>query len=352
MTILSVDFQRWGSAKFSATEYAITAVFLVRTSDKNIGPDEIRRLPQFRMGAAYQAGNDSNPALRVVDCDPKQGKPRTNWLVTVSYSSAAPTGGDNQNNSPPGGGGDEGADDMPGSVFEPRMSTRPAWFRKKANSAVFEAVMVQDAGVLSKFSDLLAGVWDKYTGPPIHSNKKPIDPTPEIDVAGITFRQSGAWSKAAAQGYFDSLSPLVGKVNALEMTLANPAGTIKRVCSAGTVRLDSVVLNEHSGSELLIPVSVEWTWKPDGWAEDFADEGATIQVDSLESAGGEVVDQMHRDEVNLRDATGAPVTELTPLDGRGKPNAAFDSMQFFNRYMLEKTVEFPTTAAPYSAAWS
>lgn len=337
---------------FSQGVYSVRVRYHI-TCAATDGSDTIRRHPNFRIGNGYQFQGESNPELRLesVDPSPRYGiNKKTEWAVDCVYSS--------RQSDPAGGGGDSPSlpdgqenEDSPGLTFSPGFSTRPFYYSRPNTMAKFIKQLRTVAGRPEVDTLRLGGVWDTYTGPVLNSARKPIEPQPETQKAGLTIRQSGGWSRSAAQTYYDAAYPHIGKINAGLVTLSNPARTIRHRAEPYTLKLDSIVVGDHDGGEQFVPVEFEWTWKPDGWFEEFPDKGSSVRYEAV-SGAGDVIAEMHADEAIIRDIRGGVVTDDQPLDGRGQLNRDAGFSAYSIVYQLDEEHDFRgMLGQPYTGAW-
>lgn len=351
MSVQSIEELAFGSGSYG-DQFSQTVTYAVTVEDGD-GPNVIRRDPFFYRGKPYRFRSDSNPLLGLSSLSIRHdGSVRTRFYVDATFTSLE---GKKQQDNP---GGSNGLPSQDQPIDEPQQTpvygweVRNAYFRRRAESAKFQGVYVQEAGTRAKYGDRLAGVWDIYVGPPVHSNRKAVEPTPEYDESGLVIRQVGTWVKPAYQTFFQQAAKVpAGAVNANTMTIRNPAETMRLVAEPYTLRFDQIFIPQHYGNEPFIQVEIEWIYKPSGWFEDIPDEGRVITTEAV-SGAGDVVAEMHADEFVIRDARGETMADVSPLDGSGNINRGYDAQQFYNRWILGPTVDKVPPFWPYQNAWS
>lgn len=350
MSVQEITEYAFGNASFG-DQFSQTVTYQVIVEDGD-GPNVIRRDPFFRRGKPYSFRNDSNPLLGLSSLSIRHdSQSRTRFFVDATFTSAE---GKKQQDNPGGDNlpNDESTLDEPQQAPTYGWELRVAYFRRRAESAKFQGVYVQEAGTRARYGDRLANVWDVYVGPPLHSNRKAVEPTPEYDESGFVIRQIGTWPKNGYQTFLDQAAKVPpGAINANQVTLRNPSANMQLVAAAGTLRFDQLFIPQHYGNEPFIPVEVEWIYKPGGWHEDIPDVGKVIKIEEV-SGAGDVVAEMHADEALIRDSRGEALAEDSPLDGSGNINRGYDAMQFYNRWILGPVADSFPSFWPYNNAWS
>lgn len=342
MAVSNIQEREFIDGEFNQEEFSYTVLYQC-TTDRNDGPDVVRRDPFFRIGKTYSFGNDSNPAARLESVRPKlQSKDnRSQWLVTCMFSTKQEETEPDDPNRP----SSTDQPQTPGDFEYDSLELRFTRESELMTRAKWITTGIQDndgyrEGIFDRLGDKLSA----YTGVPLNSALQPIEPQPMRSRTLTVFRSN---VKVSAGTWLDDISALVGKINREPYEIKSPASVWKKTFPKHTLLLDDVshqpINAENQG---WVMFTLDFVYDPRGHYLFAPDIGTAVTNDREEpetlgtDSGRLPYDHAIADNLEtIRDETGAALAQPVKLDGKGGILLATNPSTIIQKYLEDVDIE-------------
>ena len=355
MAIISITERNYKTVKSTDKKFEFQVEYIVVT-DSSTGPEEIRNLPEFKVGREYNFGADSNANanLKSVTISRMEEDSRTHWLVMCNFST--------DTRAKPGEGGDPGGRDDP---FKPPKDKKPSITNSRdetfeirfssKSEPMYGAIWLgtgkfKDPEIAGEDSGCCPWVKDEsiaspspkypassYAGPIINSSGQPLENPPQVVTSLPVVRYVVYYPKSTE--LYVELIELVGKVNSDEVEVKDLDGNKVLTAPAGTLKCLTASAEATPQWEDFVWVNYEFEYDQCGHSELVPDKGRMLFMgfDKISTEGtddGTRADIVKVDDVEVaRDEVGDPVEEEIWLDGKGKKLPASASLlPYFSKW--------------------